>query len=214
MILYLTTIIVAMVLVISFNNLFNSMFSGISPFWTICVVTLAVILEIAIDGLLAFIIHSLPNKWFGKDKKLFDVSRKERKFYEKLKIKNWKDKVWELGALGGFRKNKINDPNNPKYLEKFIIESNKGFTLHLAGIFFGFLILLFPMPKYWFCIGLPIAIVNVYLNLLSMMVLRYNVPKLKVALLRASKTFNVSSITENLSSVKTEETEESDRKVI
>ena len=189
MILYLTTILIAMAIIISFNTLFNSMVSGISVFWTICVVTLAVILEIAIDGLFAFIVHSLPSKWFGKDKKFFDVSRKERKFYDKLNIKNWKDKVWELGALGGFRKNKINDPNNPTYIETFIIESNKGFVVHLVGIIFGFLILLFPLPKYWLCIGLPIAIVNVYLNLLSMMVLRYNIPKLKVAHLRALKIY-------------------------
>ena len=187
MILYLTIIVVAMILIISLNTMFNGMFSGLSPLWTICVVFFGVVLEIVIDGVFAFIIHSLPNKWFNKDKKCFDVSRRERKFYEKLNIKHWKDKVWELGALGGFRKNKLNDPNNTKYIETFIVENNKGCVVHLVGIVFGFLILLFPLPKYWFCIGLPIAIVNVYLNLLSMMVLRYNIPKLKIAYLRALK---------------------------
>ena len=187
MTMYLTIILIAAIFISSFNILCNSMTFGFSPFWTICVVVLGVIIEIAIDGLLAFIIHSFPDKWFNKDKKIFDVSRKERKFYEKLNIKNWKDRVAELGALGGFRKNKVQNPNDPKYLEQFIIENNKGIALHIAGIFFGFLILLYPMPKYCLYIGLPIALVNVYLNLLSTMVLRYNIPKLKVAMQRAEK---------------------------
>ena len=45
------------------------------------------------------------------------------------------------------------------------------------------------MPKYCLYIGLPIALVNVYLNLLSIMALRYNIPKLKIALQRAEKQF-------------------------
>ena len=184
---YLTIIIVATIIISVLNILFNSMVAGFSPLWTICAVVLGVILEVVIDGILAFVIHSMPEKWFDKNKKIFDVSRKERKFYEKLKIKNWKDKVAELGALGGFRKNKVADPNDPKYLQLFIVENNKGITLHIAGIIFGFLILLFPMPKYALYIGLPIAFVNLYLNLLSVMVLRYNIPKLKIAMERALK---------------------------
>ena len=191
MVLYLTTILVAMAVIISFNNLFNDMFLGISPLWTICVVTLGVIVEIAIDGLFAIIIQSLPEKWFNKDKKIFDVSKRERKFYEKLNIKSWKDKIFEFGAMGKFRKNKIYEPNNPKYLERFIVDSNKGLVIHIFGVVFGFLVLLFPLPKYWFCIGLPIAIVNLFLNLLPIMVLRYNIPKLKVALLRVTKTLKL-----------------------
>lgn len=187
MVMYLTIILIATIFITSFNILCNSMTSGFSPFWTICVVVLGVIIEIAIDGVLAAVIHVFPNKWFGKDKKIFDVSRRERKFYEKLNIKNWKDRIAELGALGGFRKNKVKDANDPKYLELFIIENNKGIVLHIAGMVFGFLILLYPMPKYFLYIGLPIALVNVYLNLLSTMALRYNIPKLKVALQRAEK---------------------------
>lgn len=187
MTMYLTIILIAVIFISSFNILCNSMTLGYSPFWTICVVVLGVIIEIAIDGVFAFIVHSLPNKLFTKDRKIFEVSRKERKFYEKLNIKNWKDKVAELGALGGFSKSKVQNPNEPKYLEQFIIENNKGIAVHISGIIFGFLILLFPMPKYCLYIGLPIALVNVYLNTLSTMVLRYNIPKLKVALQRAEK---------------------------
>ena len=187
MVLYLSVIFVAALLICGLNLVFNPMIVGLSPWWIICVVVIGIIIEIAIDGLFAAIIHAMPNKWFNKDKKFFDVSRKERKFYDKLKIKNWKDKVAELGFLGGFRKNKINDPKNPEYLAQFVIENNKGIVLHIVGMIAGFLILLFPLPKYALVVGLPIAIVNVFLNLLSTMVLRYNIPRLKVSYERAVK---------------------------
>ena len=47
--------------------------------------------------------------------------------------------------------------------------------------------MLFPHPKFFLCLGLPIAIVNLFLNLLSMMILRYNIPKLMIAYERAKK---------------------------
>ncbi|MBQ9793124.1 MAG: hypothetical protein IJW32_05260 [Clostridia bacterium] len=187
MVLYLSVIVMAAFLICGLNLVFNPMIAGFSPWWIICVVVIGIIIEIAIDGIFAAIIHAMPNKWFDKDKKFFDVSRKERKFYDKLKIKNWKDKVAELGALGGFRKNKLNDPKNPDYLALFVIENNKGIVIHVVGIIAGFLILLFPLPKYALVVGLPIALVNVFLNLLSTMVLRYNIPRLKVSYERAVK---------------------------
>ena len=121
----------------------------------------------------------------------YSVGNKEKKFYDKLHVKNWKDKICELGGLGGFSKSKINDPKSEEYLERFIIESNKGVLIHIVIIFVGFLILLFPIPKYYLRIGLPVAIVNAFLNTLPIMVLRYNTPKLKIAYDRAVKMKNL-----------------------
>ena len=187
MVLYLSIIFVAVILITLFNSLFNQPLFNCSPVSIFLVVILGVIIEIAIDGVVAFVVHSMPNRFFDKDKKLFKVSRKERKFYEKLHIKSWKDKVLELGILGGFRKNKLNEPNSSKYLERFIIESNKGLVGHVLGILFGFLILLYPNFNFFLCLGLPIAFVNIFLNCLSSMILRYNIPKLTVAYERAKK---------------------------
>ena len=92
MALYLTTIIIAVIIITSFNTLFNPMMSQFSPLLVMGMVILGVVIEIAIDAIFAYIVHSLPNRWFAKEKKFFDVSRRERKFYEKLNIKNWKDK--------------------------------------------------------------------------------------------------------------------------
>lgn len=209
MVMYLSIIAMAAFLICGLNLLFNPMIANFSPFWIICTVVLAIIIEIAIDGIFAAIIHSMPNRWFSKDNKFFDVSRKERKFYDKLKIKNWKDKVAELGFLGGFRKNKLNDPKNPEYLAQFVIENNKGIILHIVGMIAGFLILLFPNVKYALTIGLPIAIVNVFLNSLSTMVLRYNIPRLKISYERAIKQLEYENKQkEKLNKVETKETEE------
>ena len=88
--------------------------------WMILSVTLSVVVEIIIDLIFAGLIEAMPNKWFHKEKKCFQVSRSERRFYDKLNIKAWKDKVVELGALGGFRKNKIREKDSSEYLNKFI----------------------------------------------------------------------------------------------
>ena len=188
MILYLSTIFVAMVLISVFNIWLGTPIFGYSPWWVIAMVVIGVAFEIAIDGVFAKLVNISPDKWYSQDKKFFKVSKKERNFYEKLKIRSWKDKVLELGALGGFRKNKLADPASPEYLQKFLYESGKGIVVHIGGLFLGFLVMvIFPL-KYALVIGLPIAIVNFVLNLLPIMILRYNTPKLLVAYERVKRT--------------------------
>ncbi len=145
-----------------------------------------IIIEIFYNGMVALLIHCLPKSWFLAERKLFKVYKKERKFYEKIGIKKWKDKVWELGGLGGFRKNKINDPTNPEYLTIFLMESNKGIVVHFVSIFIGFLCCLL-FPQHFLTIGLPASIVGVFLNILPIFILRYNIPKLEIARERARR---------------------------
>jgi len=180
MIFYLTTILVSMFLIALFNILFGTPIFNYSIGFVILMVICTTLFQILIDGLFAFIINKLPKKWFGVNNKYFNYSKKRQRFYEKLKVKKWKDKVLELGVLGGFRKNKINEPKNKEYIEKFIIECNKGILVHQIGCFVGFLgIFLFDL-KYALVIGIPIAIVNLFLNVLPIIILQYNQPKLKV----------------------------------
>jgi hypothetical protein len=142
---------------------------------------------VLIDGLFALICNKIPEKWL-KDKKFFNVSKREQKFYEKLGIRAWKDKVLELGGLGGFSKSKIDDPNSPEYIQKFLYESYKGELDHIAGMIAGFLVIfIFPLKFAWF-VGVPIAIVNAFINSMSLMILRYNTPKLKTLHKRAMRT--------------------------
>lgn len=184
MVLYLSIVLVAMTIIATCNIFLNPMVANFSPVWTVLVVVLAVVLEIIINLIAEGIIHIMPDKWFDENSH-FKTGEKERKFYDKIKIKKWKDKVWELGAVGGFSKKKMVDPNSSEYLRRFVIECNKGYVGHIITLPLSFLVLLFPLPKYWFCIGLPVAIVSVFLNTLPAMILRYNLPKLQIAHKRA-----------------------------
>ena len=91
-------------------------------------------------GVFAFIIRRLPNKWFDEKVKMHYASRKELKFYEKLGVRTWKDKVPELGGFTSFHKDKIRDGDNPEYLKRFILECNYGAVIHLVTAILGFLI--------------------------------------------------------------------------
>ncbi|MBQ4542441.1 MAG: hypothetical protein IJA23_06345 [Clostridia bacterium] len=188
MILYLSIVFGGTALISLLNILLGSYNFNHSALWVICAVVLSVIVEIAIQGVVATIVKHLPNKWFSHDRKLFKISKHERKFYEKIKIRSWKDKVWELGALGGFRKNKIADPNSPEYLLQFVVESNKGVTDHVVGMLVSFLVIFILPLKYALRIGLPVALVACLLCILPTMILRYNIPKLMVAYERARRT--------------------------
>jgi len=185
MILALSIVAIAVIIVCSLDMIFAAPVFEISPWFFVAAVLLSVVYVVAVDGLFAFITKMFPEKWVSIDKKFFDVSKGEQRFYEKLGVKKWKDKYLELGGIGGFSKKKLVDPENPEYVKLFLIESNKGLLDHLCGIIFGFsVVLIFPI-KYALVVGLPVAIVNAFMNYMSVMILRYNTPKLKVLYKRA-----------------------------
>lgn len=179
MVLYVSTIIFSMIIIVILNYfLYLPIFEFRLSYIIIAVVVMTVC-EILVDLLFALIVRRfLPSKWFSADKKCFMAKKWERKIYEKLGIKYWKDKVIELGALSGFRKNKILDPYSPEYVKRYIIEANYGIGVHVADIIFGALIVFIYPLKYWHCFALPVFLVNFVLNLLPIFILRYNLPKL------------------------------------
>ena len=186
MLLYLIIIIFCMTMIVIFNIACNiEMF--LNSIWIVILsVVGAVVIEIIIDLIFAGIIHSQKDSKF-QNKKFFEVGKKERRFYEKLQIRKWKDKILELGAIGGFSKSKLQSQNDLQYINRFLIECNKGVIVHICDIVFGFLLLAIPPYKWTLCVALPVVIVNTILNILPIMVLRYNVPKLQVAKLRLQK---------------------------
>ena len=142
---------------------------------------IGVIFEIALDGLIATIARLMPAKCADHTKKVYQVSAKEKRFYEKLKIRMWKDKIPEIGHFTGFRKNKLADPQSVEYVDRFLLESCYGELGHFFSLFLGFtVLLLYPLSDVWFALAIPVAIVNFFLNLPSILVLRYNSYKLVV----------------------------------
>lgn len=181
--LYLTVIGGAMLIIAAMNILFQT------AVWyaIILLVVLCTALQFALDGLIAVIITKLPDRLFGVDHPLYQVSDWEKQLYKKLKVRTWKDKVWELGGLGGFSKKSLADPNSPEYIERFIIECNKGVLTHRLSYPIGFLPMLFISNVCAFTVALPVAAVNLFLNILPTLALRYNTPKLQLLLKRMNR---------------------------
>ena len=100
--------------------------------------------------------------------------------WEELRIRKWKDKIPELGQFTNFHKNKIAEPKNNAYLERYMLEAAYGEVIHFAGVFAGFLVILFFPFRFILCLTLPVAAVNIFFNLPSLFILRYNYYKLRV----------------------------------
>lgn len=180
MVLYLGIVFVSMIVIALCNILFNA--CGQSVLYICLLVLIATIIEIIIDIFFASIMRwVVPKKWVNPEKSsFFPASKKEQRFYEKVGIKRWKDKVLELGAVTGFRKNKLGDTKSVEYVKRFILEANYGILVHIACMTFGFVIIFICPKAFWWSVGLPIACVNLLLNFMSNSILRYNLPKLHV----------------------------------
>lgn len=189
--LYLSVIGTAMFLISAVNIIFDTA----AWYNVIVAVILCTVAQFALDGLIAIIINKLPDRYFAVDNPLYDVSKAEKRFYNKIKVRKWKDKVWELGGLGGFSKKKLVNPGSSEYIEKFIIECNKGVLTHRLSYPIGFLPMLFVPALYAYTIAFPVALVNLFLNILPTLVLRYNSPKLNSVLHRLKRNENKESIT-------------------
>ena len=181
--LYLSVIGIAMAAV----SLINIAFGTAAPHYVIIAVVWCTALQFELDGIIAILIKKMPNKWFGADNPLYKVSEAEKKLYKRLKVRLWKDKVWELGGLGGFSKKNFREPGNPEYIELFIIECNKGVLTHRLSYPIGFLAMATLPGICTFTVALPIAAVNLFLNILPTLILRYNTPKLQEVLKRLKR---------------------------
>ena len=177
MILYLTIILCAMLAIaLSVSLALGAGFWGILGY-TAC----AVVLVMLLDAVVATASRLLPAKFADHEKKIFKVGAKEKKFYEKLKIRKWKDKVPEIGQFTGFRKNKLDEPKSVEYLDRFLLESCYGEIVHFFSVIFGFLLVVpYGITPAWIAISLPVACVNALMNIPSFCILRYNSYKLGI----------------------------------
>ncbi len=177
MIIYFIIISITLVYIALFNGLIGINLYTYDWFFVIKITLLNILVIFLIDAFLAFVIHKLPLRWFDHRKKCFHIFKWERKFYEKIKIKKWKDHIPELGTLANFRKNKVLEPNNNIYVQKFLTECCYGEMIHFLSIIFGILII-FIAPKYFLLLGFPVVVANALINYLSFAILRYTRPKL------------------------------------
>ena len=150
-------------------------------FYVYLFTSLAILAVVLVDGAVATVSRLLPKGCANHEGKVYVVSKEEKKFYENIKIRKWKDKSPEMGHFTGFRKNKLVDPKSLEYVERFLLESCYGEIGHFFSCFIGFVILLFyPVSEIWLAVSIPVAIINVFMNLPSLFILRYNSYKLRV----------------------------------
>lgn len=190
MIFFIVIVIVSCIIIGTFNvalcfDLFNN-----SILLLIGLIILGVVIEYVIDMIVAGIVVATPKKWYNYER--FKTFKWEKRFYNFLKIKSWKDKIpIGKGPLGnGFAKDKIKDSNDVEYLERFLMDNCRAEVMHIISFFLGFLLIfIFPL-QYAFCISLPIALVNALLQLMPIFVQRYTRPKLVIAYIRAVRESN------------------------
>ena len=145
-------------------------------------------IELAIDSLVAFIVHKLPHKCVNPYLKLYKVHRWERKFYERIGIKKWKELVPDSGEkLCGFGKKQIKDPGDKAYVYKFMEETCYAELMHNICVVCSFLILLIPNGGLVLSLALPIAFINAFTQLLPVFIQRYVRPKLLVLYKRLTR---------------------------
>ena len=148
--------------------------------YIILLITVSVLSVILIDGMTALFIHKLPRHLFNPER--FKEYKWEKKFYQFIKIKKWKDKIPEIGELTcDFSKSKIQELDDPNYILMFLQEMGYAEVIHFLSCPLGFLII-FVIPlnlELFLAISLPVALINTFYNLLSALIQRYNRPKLE-----------------------------------
>lgn len=122
--------------------------------------------------------HLLPKSLFNPFKKCFYVKDKELKFYNKLQVRKWKDKIPELGSLSGFAKKKLADPNNPEYIFKFLLENCIADVLHTVSMIVPIVMFFFIPKVYILTMALPLFLTNFVLHFMPRCVQRFLRPKM------------------------------------
>ena len=187
MVLYLS-IIFFVGFILSLTNALWGVFD-VNALYVILWVVLSILLSILIDGLVALLIRFIPEKKFNPFNNYFKERKNERKFYEKLKIRVWKDNIPQLDVkLKYFDKSKVVEKPTSDYFMKFIVETCMGEIMHVIAIFTAPLLLLMMPSMFILTIGLPVMIVNILLQIPPIMTQRYTRPKLLVAYKRAKIT--------------------------
>ena len=145
-------------------------------------VAIYVIGEVILDGIIAFIIRRLPEKWMNPRKGIIHASEKELAFLKAIKVESWKRFMPDLGMFTKFQKGKLSDPYNNEYIHKYIVEASYGVVIHYFSVPFGFLIFLLgliqPDNMTTWSVGIPVVFVNSVLILLPALTLKYNIPRL------------------------------------
>ena len=175
---YIDTLAIGYLLIFVMNAVLS--LTGVVGFsvWFAAYYPLLIILTyIAFNAVVSLLTRAIPQDKINIHSKYFKTFKNERKLYESLGVRKFKDKIPDMGGVfTGFSKSEIVS-TDPQYLERFIKETILGELSHILGILccvFVFLI----FNDYVLNFALPLFVLNTYFNLMPIMVQRYNRPKL------------------------------------
>lgn len=179
MTLYLVVIAVSLIIIFVTNSILS--INGIiaaSVLYCLIASLFFLVLVVLVDAICVLAVRYNPlDGVYNPDKKIYKTFKWESKFYSKIKILSWKDKIPELGFLAGFVKTKVVS-DDPSYLYKFAKETVYAEVMHILSALFGFVIILIPPYELIFNFAFPIAFINFILNILPIFIQRYNRPRL------------------------------------
>ena len=162
-------------LVILLNLIFSFSFTTLLNL----IICLAIIMLPA--ALFLFIGRIMPKKIFNENKRMLKIGVVKQKICKITNVKVWKDKIPVGGRVAGFRMNKLEKPNDPKYLGRFVFESCFADWLHTTLFFWSFIsifIILFINSSLVLPMALPFAILFAYQNITSSIIQWYMRPRL------------------------------------
>jgi len=136
----------------------------------------------------AFFFKIMPESFklrvFNNKRKIFIVSEKEMRFYKKIRLPKWKDKLPQFND--GFNKRHLPDKISKDYLELFINVTCQAEAVHYAIILLGYFSLFFTLltKNKYIWIFIIIATFIGICNLVFSLIQRYNRFRLEKLLLR------------------------------
>ena len=156
-------------------------FVGVTESRVFAITIISLLVLVVIDSVCAlFVRYCLPKKVFNPFLKGYRVGKFERKFYERIGVRKWKDRIPEAGQLfANFAKTEIADMTNNEYVYKFMSETIYAEIMHWLSAIFSFLIVFIDLSLA-LTVALPLIVGNMILNILPVIVQRYNRPKLMV----------------------------------
>ncbi len=173
---YWFLVILSISTVIIVNLIFDFRLAVISEFF-ICLIVI-----ILPSIIFTFLDKYFPKKWYSENNILFKERKIDKKIFEKIRIKKWKDNVPQFLKIKNI--SKTSDKIDCEYIEMFISETRRGEFIHLIDIIFGIIFALFLPLKFFFRYTLPILCFWIFFNMLSIWIQRFNRPRLKKALQR------------------------------
>ena len=186
--LYITIIFICSIISAILGIFIGVPLHGITESRVLGLIIISLLVLVVIDAVCAlFVRYCLPKKVFNPFLKCYNVGKNERKFYERIGIRNWKDRIPEAGQLfANFSKTEVADMSNNDYVKKFMEETIYAEIMHWLSVILSFLIIFLDL-RLALTVGLPLVIGNMILNLMPVLVQRYNRPKLMVLYKRNEK---------------------------